>query len=79
MEIVKFKTNIKCGGCVATVTPYLDQESSIEDWQVATDSPDKVLTVSGKDLDPQRIKNLLKEAGFKADVLQVAGIGGEDL
>jgi copper chaperone CopZ len=79
MEIVKFRTNIKCGGCVATVTPFLDQESNIEDWKVDTGSPDKVLTVSGRDLDPQRIKNLLKEAGFKADILQVAGIGGEDL
>ena len=36
MEILKFKTNIKCGGCVETVTPFLNEEQSIRNWQVDT-------------------------------------------
>ena len=79
MEILKFKTNLKCGGCVETVTPFLNGEESIGNWQVDTDSPDKVLTVSGREVDPQRVKNLVQQAGFKADLLQVAGASGGDL
>ncbi|MDO1449237.1 heavy-metal-associated domain-containing protein [Rhodocytophaga aerolata] len=79
MEILKFKTNIKCGGCIATVTPFLDKEESIQNWQVDTSSADKVLTVSGHDVNPQKVKNVVEKAGFKAEVIQVAGIGGKDL
>lgn len=79
MKTLKFKTNIKCGGCVATVTPYLNQVGSIEDWQVDTQSPDKILIISGAHVDPQRVINLVQQAGFKAEVLQVAGTTGGDL
>lgn len=79
MEILKFKTNIKCGGCIATVTPFLDKEESIQNWQVDTSSADKVLTISGHDVNPQKVKNVVEKAGFKAEVIQVAGIGGKDL
>jgi copper chaperone len=50
METLKFKTNIKCGGCVATVTPYLNKFSDIEKWEVDTQNPDKILTIVGKPL-----------------------------
>ena len=79
MEILKFKTNIKCGGCVATVTPFLDKEESIQNWQVDTASADKILTVSGKDVNPQKVKNLVEKAGFKAEMMQVTGTSGSDL
>jgi len=79
MKIIKFKTNINCGGCLATVTPFLNGVDFISNWQVDTSSPDKVLTVSGEGIEPQQIQNLVDEAGFKAEVLRVQGIGGEDL
>ena len=79
MEILKFKTNIKCGGCIATVTPFLNKEESIQNWQVDTSSADKVLTVSGHDVDPQKVKTLVEKAGFKAEVVQVLGTSGSDL
>ena len=79
MEVLKFKTNIKCGGCVATVTPFLNKEESIQNWQVDTSSADKVLTVSGHDVDPQNIKNIVEQAGFKAHLMQVLGVSGNDV
>lgn len=79
MKILKFKTNINCGGCVKSVTPYLDGEESISKWQVDTDNPDKVLSVSGEELEPHVVKKLVEKAGFKAEVLRVQGIGGGDL
>lgn len=64
MQTLKFKTNIKCGGCVATVTPFLNQEKSIEKWEVDTTNPEKILTVSGKDVNDEAVKSAVKQAGF---------------
>lgn len=79
MKILKFKTNIKCDGCVAQVTPLLNGESTIGQWEVDTADADKVLTVSGHEVDPQRVQNLVNQAGFRADLMRVAGVGGGDL
>ena len=79
MKTLKFKTNINCGGCVKSVTPYLDGEKSISKWQVDTSSPDKILSISGEELEPHKVKSLVEKAGFKAEVVRVQGIGGGDL
>ena len=64
MNTFKFKTNMKCGGCTATVTPFLAKVSGIEKWEVDTASPDKVLTVTTDLTDTSTIENAVKEAGF---------------
>ncbi|RQO30667.1 hypothetical protein DBR32_08010 [Taibaiella sp. KBW10] len=65
----RFKTNIKCNGCVATVQPTLDAEKAITSWAVATTEPDKILTVNSESLSEEEIINLVKLAGFKAESL----------
>lgn len=65
MEKLLFKTNIKCGGCVATVTPFLNKTVGENNWQVDTQNPDKLLTVEGATVD--QVKEALKEAGYKAE------------
>ena len=42
---LRFKTNINCGGCVASVKPHLDNADGIWHWEVDT-TKDKVLTVN---------------------------------
>lgn len=64
----QFKTNINCGGCVRAVTPTLNGEQSITNWQVDTSNPDKVLTVTCA-LDEDEIIDLVEKAGFKATPL----------
>lgn len=70
METLKFKTNIKCGGCVATVTPFLNQEKSIEKWQVDTTNPNKILTVEGSAVNEEEVIEVIEKAGFKIEPLQ---------
>lgn len=68
METLKFKTNIKCGGCIATVTPFLDKIPEISKWEVDTNSADKILTVEGNEaLNAARIQSSLKDAGYVAE------------
>jgi len=66
METVQFKTNINCGGCIAKVTPVLNNEAGIQEWNVDTDLPTKILTVKG-DLAADKIIDVLSKAGFKAE------------
>lgn len=66
MEKLQFKTNIKCGGCIATVTPFLDGAEQINNWQVDTNNPDKVLTVEGN-VTPEEVVSKLEKAGFKGE------------
>ncbi|MNR59976.1 hypothetical protein D3C85_1813600 [compost metagenome] len=68
METLKFKTNIKCSGCIATVTPHLNNLSEISKWEVDTVNPDKILTVEGAEsLDAELIKDTLSKAGYTAE------------
>lgn len=70
METLKFKTNIKCGGCIAAVTPHLAKLSDIQKWEVDTQDPNKVLTIEGKPgIRDQQVINVLENAGYKAEKL----------
>lgn len=67
MQTVQFKTTINCGGCVAKVTPFLNQLDEVENWKVDTTHPEKILTVSGDELDVDSIKKSVKQAGFEIE------------
>lgn len=62
----QFKTNINCGNCIQSVTPFLNQEMDIEHWEVDTENPDKILTVE-TDLSPKQIVEIVEQAGFKIE------------
>lgn len=67
MNKYQFKTNINCSGCVAKVTPYLDANNEIKNWQVDIDNPEKVLTVETDSLTDEMVSTIVKTAGFKAE------------
>jgi copper chaperone len=68
MDTLKFKTNMKCDGCVSTVTPHLNKLIDVESWQVDLTSPEKTLTVNGKEgIRTQEVISALEQAGFKAE------------
>ncbi|PVX44555.1 copper chaperone CopZ [Flavobacterium sp. 103] len=64
-----FKTNIKCGGCVATVTPFLDAAKGISQWSVDTTDNDKILSVTSNGISKNEIIDTVQKAGFKIEVL----------
>ena len=65
MKTLKFKTNINCPGCLATVTPALDNLEGINKWEVDITDPNKTLTVETSQLEAKNIKDMLEKAGFK--------------
>ncbi len=69
MKTIQFKTNIKCSGCVATVTPELNKAAGENNWNVDLQSPNKVLTVSAEGVNETTIKEAIAKAGYKAEAL----------
>ena len=71
METLKFKTNINCGGCIRSVTGFIEEVPGISHWEVDTENPDKILTVTG-DVTPAVIVEAVEEAGFDIQELTAA-------
>ncbi|ETZ22981.1 heavy-metal-associated domain-containing protein [Pedobacter sp. V48] len=68
MQTLKFKTNIKCAGCIATVTPHLNGLNKIDNWEVDIENPDKILKVEAdNELKAAEIIGTLEKAGYKAE------------
>ena len=67
MSTLKFKTNIKCTGCLASVTPHLNEAEGIESWKVDLDNPDKTLTVETDQLKEEDVIAAVKKAGYEAE------------
>ena len=66
MEAIQFKTNIKCGGCVANVASELNKAAGENNWNVDTKSTDKILTISGDGVNTTAIQTAVEKAGYKA-------------
>ena len=66
--MTKFKTTIKCSGCVAKVTPFLDEAVGKGNWNVDVENPSKVLSVTVEA--GEKAKQAVEKAGFKAEELK---------
>lgn len=65
---MKFKTNAKCGGCVAAIGAKLNRVVKDDEWFIDLKSADKVLEVTA-DVSAEKIIEAVTEAGFKAEQL----------
>ena len=70
MSTLQFRTNINCSGCVARVTPKLNETMGIKSWKVDTDNPEKILTVETETLGSENIVEVVKKAGFNIEPLK---------
>ena len=70
MKTYTFKTNINCGACVKAVTPQLNKLDKLDNWQVNTDHPDKILTTLTDHNSPEPILQAVAKAGFSAELVE---------
>lgn len=68
MKTLRFRTNIKCSGCVAAVTPFLNDDKEIISWEVDIANPDKILTAVTDS--PEKVQKALEKAGYKGQPIQ---------
>lgn len=67
METFRFKTTLKCGGCVAAITPFLDKLEGVDSWEVDIGNPERILTVRTSTLQPVEIISAIRAAGYQAE------------
>ncbi len=61
----QFRTNINCSSCVRSVTNFLNEVEGIGHWEVDTEHPEKLLTVTGG-ASAEAVIEALDDAGFDA-------------
>ena len=64
MKTLRFKTSLKCGGCVNAIKPGLESLNKIEKWSVDLESPDKVLEVESTEDISDEVMESVKKAGY---------------
>jgi copper chaperone CopZ len=73
MQKLRFKTDLKCAGCMYAIKPYMDALEGIESWEVDLDSKDKIVEVvtktATKDEIKKAIEDAISEAGYSAELV----------
>jgi copper chaperone len=64
MKKQQFKTNVKCGACVAAITPAMEKLNA--DWKVDLTHVDRILTVEGE-ISEEEVIHALESSGYKAE------------
>ena len=67
MVTIKFKTNINCSSCVATVTPYIEKIESIKNWEVDTSDKNKILEVNAAQDVTDEVLQSVEKAGYNIE------------
>lgn len=73
MKTLRFKTNLKCAGCMYAIKPYMDNIEGIQAWDVDLNSPDKIVEVKTETADPEQIRKAIEkgisEAGYTVELV----------
>ncbi|MEI6089505.1 MAG: heavy-metal-associated domain-containing protein [bacterium] len=69
MATYKFKTSLKCNGCIQTITPFLNNAGGIEHWEVDLNDPDRILIVESFNLTEAQVKEVINKAGYTAEAV----------
>jgi copper chaperone len=69
MEKLRFKTSLKCNGCIKAITPGLESISEIQKWTVDLDTSDKVLEVESFTDISGKVMESVKKAGYEISQL----------
>ena len=70
MKESKFKTNIKCMGCVEKVKPFLNDLDEVIEWNVDVTNPEKILLVKTIEDINDDIQAAVKAAGFNSELVK---------
>jgi len=66
MKELKFKTNIKCTGCLTKVTPALNEAIGQNNWEVDLEAPNKTLKITANASETD-VLLAVRGVGFEAE------------
>lgn len=69
MKTLKFKSNIKCSGCIEKVGPVLNDIVGENNWQVDLQVSDRTLTLTAEDVNVDDLIDAIKKVGYTLEKL----------
>jgi len=73
MKTLKFKTSLKCNGCVNAIKPHLDKVEGIVSWNVDLKSPNKIVEVTTDTASVEEIQKAIEaaisDAGYSVELI----------
>jgi copper chaperone CopZ len=73
MQTLRFKTNLKCAGCMYAIKPYMDALEGIKSWDVDLESKDKIVEVTTETATKEEIHKAIEDAisvaGYTAELV----------
>lgn len=70
METTILKTDLHCSSCVEKIDPILKEESSIRDYNINIEHPDKLITIKAEGLNIESVVSKFRDAGYKAEKIK---------
>lgn len=74
MQKLKFKTSLKCEGCVEAVKPFLNKVKGIVSWKADLESSNKIIEVTTdtatEDEIIKAIEAAISEAGYTVERIE---------
>lgn len=68
METIRFKTNLKCNGCIAAVKPSMDAIEGMIKWEVDLNTPEKEMKAEVEsESNAEKIIAAFKNYGYDAE------------
>jgi hypothetical protein len=74
MNTLTLKTNLQSSSCLTKISPFLDGNAHIQNWNVQFEHADKILTVQG-DATESEVIDLMAQAGFVAQKNDMTNFG----
>ena len=68
METIILKTDLHCSSCVSSIEPLLIEESSIREYDININHPDKLITVIADGLNIKSLISKIKDLGYNAEL-----------
>jgi len=60
----RFKSNIKCNGCLQAIAPSMNGNKRITRWDVDLQHPDRIMTVETSNMNEEEFINLVQRSGY---------------
>jgi len=64
MEKMRFKTSLRCNGCVSAITMGIESIKEVQRWNVDLESEDRLLEVEAVEDVSEKVIEIIKKAGY---------------
>ena len=69
MEAITLSTDLHCDSCLDKINPLLQDDPSIQEFDINLDHPRKLVTIQGNSLNTELLISKFENAGYHAELV----------